>query len=193
MKRISDKKYAEYLTLKKQKELQERDTSLTSVYNLEDDIDFPIRNSVAILALAGCSTMFSCCGFDYHGQPPYKAHQYGEPYIMMKADLETEKILGSMRARLAYGWRLDKRNGLIFLELAHVNNPHWSDPKAIHYSENLVIAINQLEQYLFHNLWDVLKDEVILEDTNKQHNKNLKYWQYPPRNPWVITQDSFNV
>jgi hypothetical protein len=187
---ISKNEYQEYSDWKRKKEIE---ISLQETINLEDDIDFPIRNSVAILALAGCSVMFSCCGFDYHGQPAHKAHQYGEPYIMMRDDAETQRVLGSVYTRLSYGWKLDRRQGLIFLELVHINNPHWTDPTVVHFSENLVIAINDLEKYLFKNLGDMLQEEVILEDTNKNHYKNLKYWQYPPKNPWAITLDSLTV
>lgn len=187
---ISKTEYQEYLAWKQKKEIE---TSLQETYNLEDDIDFPIRNSVAILALAGCSTMFSCCGFDYHGQPSHKAHQYGEPYIMMRSDHNTETVLATIQTRLAFGWRIRKQQGLLFLELIQINSPHWDDSKVIHYSENMVIALNNLEKSLFQNLKDILQEEVIMEDTNKEHNRNLKYWQYPPKNPWVITLESLTV
>mgnify|MGYP003496199296 CR=1 FL=1 len=187
---ISKKDYEEYLKYKNRLDLEK---SLQHTYNLEDDIDFPIRNSVAILALAGCSPLFSCCGFDYHGQPIHKAHQYGEPYIMLKGDNETREVIGRIYLRLPSGWRVTSRSGLVYIELTSLNNPHWDDPSVIHYSENLVIAINALESALFSLLKDNLLEEVILEDTNKNHNKNLKYWQYPPKNPWVITIDSLTV
>ena len=186
MKSVSEKDYKEFMKYKIHKSLEE-------TCNLEDDIDFPIRNSVAILALAGCSPMFSCCGFDYYGQPVHKAHQYGEPYIMMKGDEQTRTRMGTIYSRLPYGWKVQERRGLIFIELTSINNPHWDNPEVIHYSENLVISINELEAALVSLLKDYFVEEVILEDTNKAHNKNLKYWQYPPKNPWVITIDSLTV
>jgi hypothetical protein len=184
--RISNQEYEELQAYK-------REVSLQEIINLEDDIDFPIRNTVAILALAGASPMFSCCGFDYRGQPAHKAHQYGEPYVMMKDDEKTREVMGRIYSRLPFGWKVASRRGLIYLELTSINNPHWDNPKAIHYSENMVISINELEKYLFMYLREFMVDKVVLYDTNAGHNTSLKYWQYTPKNPWEITIDSLTV
>lgn len=186
MKKLTDEEYLDYQRLKSLE-------SLSTTYNLEDDIDFPIKNSVALLALAGANPMFSCCGFDYHGQPQHKKHQYGEPYIMLQNDDPTRLVISKIYGtQLPYGWKITRR-GTIMLALTSSNNPHWDSPEIIHYSEMMVIALNDLEHYLWDRLKDSLLDEVILEDTNKTHHKNLKYWQYPPKNPWVITLDSLTI
>ncbi len=186
MKKISDEDYHEYTFLKTQR-------SLASIERLEDDIDYPIRNCVAMLALSGCSPLFSCCGFDYAGQPFHKAHQYGEPYIMLDTDEQTSRIIGTIFSRLPYGWKVERRGRVIYLELLHINNPHWDSPDKIHFSENIVIKINELEHFLYKNLSDVFLTSVTLGDTNQNHIKNLKYWQYIPKEPWVITLDSLNI
>lgn len=190
MKTVSDREYKKYEAWKTKDKVRK---SLFETYNLEEDIDFPIRNSVAILALAGATPLFSCCGFDYHGQPEHKAHQYGEPYIMLGNDAQTIQVIGSLFGRLAFGWKFSKEGGVTFLQLTRISNPHWDNKELIHFSEEIVIAINSLEATLFGELSYRFLEEVILEDTNKNHNKNLKYWQYPPKNPWVITLESLTV
>ena len=186
MKKLTNEEFLDYQRLKSLE-------SLSNTYNLEDDIDFPIKNSVAILALAGANPMFSCCGFDYQGQPAHKKHQYGEPYIMLQNDEPTKEVLNKIYGtQLPYGWKITK-HGHFLLSLTLPNNPHWDSPEIIHYSEIMVISLNNLEKYLWDRLNGSLRDEVILEDTNKIYNQNLKYWQYPPKNPWVITLDSLTI
>jgi hypothetical protein len=193
MKKISNKKYQEYLELKKWEEKQKINESLVSTYNLEDDIDFPIRNSVAILALADCHPIFSCCGFDYIGQPYHKSHQYGEPYIMLEATTKSKYLLGGISSKLPYGWVVSFRNGVLYLEQRITANPHWREKNSIHFSEEIVIGLNELEKQLYLYLRQDFLGEVILEDKNKEYVKTLKYWQYTPKNPWVITPDSLTI
>ena len=191
MKQISNKKYQEYEQLKKWRDLQEVRDSVHSVTKLEDDIDLPIRNVVALIALTGCTPLFSCCGFDYEGQHLHKCHQYGEPYVMIRADQRCNDVLGAVWTRLSGGFILNYRSNLVYLEQKlPYRNPHWDSPSCIHYSEESVIGLSRLEKSIITQLKDYMLDEVILTDTNSQNKKNNPHWQYPPKSDWVISKSA---
>ena len=169
--KISKSDYKEFQKFKQQK-------SVFDVENLEEDIDFPIRNVVAMCALAGMHPMFSCCGFDYHGQPTYKSHQYGEPYVMFKRDQEMS-LLFSFQTKLGFGWELQDRQSHVLLNLKMPMNPYWRDPHSPHFSEEMVIEINRLERNLYPLLEPYFKDWVTLHDTNAtNHHATLKSRNY---------------
>jgi hypothetical protein len=48
-----------------------------TIQNLEDDIDKPMKLIVGAAALIGAKPQWSCCGFNYDGQPAHKDHVYG--------------------------------------------------------------------------------------------------------------------
>ena len=77
---ISDEDYKEYRTLQHNALFQQKLESVRGMKNLRDDIDVPIRKLVAMFALLGCTPLWSCCGFDYDGQPMHKTHEYGNIY-----------------------------------------------------------------------------------------------------------------
>src|SRR3990167_575278 len=58
--------------------------SVKSITRLEDDIDEPLKTCVMALALLGCEPVWSCCGFDYAGQPIHKSHEHGRCGIRLR-------------------------------------------------------------------------------------------------------------
>lgn len=187
MPKITKEEYEEFRKFQEQR-------SVFDVTTLEEDIDYPIHNLVAMCALAGMSPMFSCCGFDYHGQPTYKSHQYGEPYIMFKRDQEMVILFDYQSKLFGCGWEIRDKKSHVLLNLKVPMNPYWRDPKSPHFSEEMVIALNSLERLLYPLLSPLFKEWVILHDTNAtNHSVHLRYWQYPPRTPWKITKESFYI
>lgn len=180
--RITKEQYEEYQKLKKWAEREKILTSAKSVKKLEDDIDEPIKKCVAMLALLRCEPTFSCCGFDYDGQPFHKSHQYGEPYVRMKSNLYS---LALTSQPLQYGWQAAMVVGEVTLVWKSHGNPHWRNTNCIHYSEEIVGAIGWLEWALSQNK-DKMLDEVTLEDTNKKNRGINRFWQYPPKKDWVV-------
>lgn len=180
--KITEKEYEEYQKLKKWAEREKILTSVKSVKRLEDDIDEPIKKCVAMLALLRCEPTFSCCGFDYDGQPFHKSHQYGEPYIRMKSNLFSISITTQP---LKYGWYVVNVVGEVSLCWRASANPHWRNNNCIHFSEEIVGAIAWLEDGLLRNK-DNMLDEVILTDTNRKNKTLNRFWQYPPKEDWVI-------
>lgn len=190
MKTLSDKQYREYKDLKKWARREKVLVSAESIKNLEDDIDLPIRKCVAMFALLGFQPMFSCCGFDYKGQPYHKSHQYGHPYInfyMNDRNLEWIKT-----GRIGAGWIMRVlTRGYVALELKIGMNPHWRKSECIHFAEECVIGLQWLEGYLLGSYSNHFADCVELEDTNDLYIKKgkTKHWQYPPKNPWLIKKE----
>jgi len=194
MPNISKNEYEEFKKFRHKQELKKIWESQESIVNLEDDIDLPIRNLVAMFALCGCSPIYSCCGFDYKGQPYHKSHQYGEPYIMFSITEASKTILGGIQSELPPTWWIKAKSNKIFLSRRFaVQNPHWNLPTSPHFMEELVMELSMMEKSLIPLLYPIMQEEVILEDSNEIASKLEKYWQYTPKNPWVITKDSFYV
>lgn len=191
MRTLTDKQYEEYKNLKRWAKREKVWVSAKGIEYLEDDVDTPIKKCVAMLALLGLEPLFSCCGFDYQGQPYHKAHQYGHPYIMVSKNAVSSKwLLSGGNGNLGWGWRIRKHlpNALI-LELPIKGNPHWRKRDCIHFSEEVVLGISYLERGLL-GLSDSFQSTVILLDTNQNYKKNgIRYWQYPPKKPWVIQKE----
>lgn len=181
--RISKNDYDEYQKLKEWKEKEEIRNSAKKITRLEDDIDLPIKKCVMALALLRCEPTFSCCGFDYDGQPFHKSHQYGEPYIRMKNNIYSVSLSTNP---ISKGWNFEMVYGVdVGLTWKAPANPSWRDPKCIHFSEEIVIAIQWLEDRLL-KASDNFMVSAILKDTNHENRKSLKYWQYPPKEDWLI-------
>jgi hypothetical protein len=185
--RITKEQYEEYQKLKKWAKREKILTSVKSVTKLEDDIDEPIKRSVALLALLRCEPTFSCCGFDYDGQPFHKSHQYGEPYIRMKSNLFSLSLTSCF---MKFGWQVISVVGEVTLVWRSNGNPHWRDTNCIHYSEEIVGAIGWLEWFLMQNE-SKMADEWVLADTNSKQKGMNRYWQYPPKKEWVIRKNDF--
>ena len=185
MKNISEKKYQEYLQLKIWAKREKVYQSLDSISSLENDIDLPIRKCVAMFALWGFEPLFSCCGFDYRGQPYHKSHQYGRPYFIFNYNDKSKWLID---CRFPNGWeaKTAQRKTKIFLELLAQGNPHWRKRECIHFSEECTLGIAWLEGWLLSNKL-LFSDTVTLHDTNEKYkNNSVRYWQYEPKNPWII-------
>jgi len=186
----------DYKFLKKK---YESDLKLESTLSrsLEQDIDEPIKNCVAMLALLGCQTIWCCCGFDYIGQPIHKYHQYGRTYFILSNTLGTKTLWGDFLNRGLLGnktWEFYKVPNTTTWDL-HVDFgnvvPQWRDPKSPHYSENAVMYIEQLER-LLESMSDSFSDSAIVFDTNEAYQRTYRHWQYPiKKESWYITKEDF--
>lgn len=186
MPKITDEQFEEYKQLKKWAKREKVFKSAKEITKLEDDIDTPIKNCVGMFALLGCQPKYSCCGFDYIGQPFHKSHQYGRPYFILKSNQRTISIIFEMQKRRSV-WVASPGSDrhFTYLEIVAEMNPHWRQHECIHFSEECVIGIEWLERFLW-SAKGYMKDSVVLKDTNaeiKEYNKN---WQYPPKEPWFI-------
>lgn len=188
MKNITDKKYEEYLALKRWAKRENVYQSACAIIRLEDDIDLPVKKCVAMFALLGFQPLFSCCGFDYHGQPIHKSHQYGRPYFMFQGNPKSLSLVG---CRFSMGWRSVSmyNKTTVFLENVIEGNPHWRKKDCIHFSEECNIAISWIEKWLLSNK-SLMADTITLEDTNQNYKKNsIRFWQYPAKEPWIIQKE----
>lgn len=182
--RITKEQYEEYVNLKRWAKREEVFKSAKDIKNLEDDIDEPIKLCVAMLALLGCEPVYCCCGFDYDGQPYHKAHQYGRPYIKMRANSHSVGFLAISQKKLGM-WYASGNNAFVDLQVMADMNPHWRKEECIHFAEECVISINRLEKILW-SLKNSMKDIAILLDTNATASKQMRAWQYPPKKSWEI-------
>lgn len=181
---ITEDQYKEYEQLLAWKKKEDIRLSLKETKNLEDDIDEPIKSCVMMLALLGTNPIYSCCGFDYEGQPYHKSHQYGDSYVLFADDPKIEFELPPM-------WEVKKRSEyfpeyMLVLKEGFKANPHWTDPSCIHFAENFVIAITLLEKVLWNQQESFCTEKVTLSDTNHQANQFSPYWQYTPKEPWTF-------
>lgn len=187
MLEITNEEYQEYQQLLVWKEKQDIRLSMKNTETLEDDIDEPIKTSLMGLALLGTTPIYSCCGFDYDGQPYHKSHQYGEPYILFWGEPLFSK-------ELPLGWELVQRKDDVWMlvlkdRVVQSMNPHWRNPECIHFSEEIVIFLLQLENWIISMSIGDFDTEVVLRDTN--NNSTNPYWQYEGKEDWKITFDDF--
>jgi len=167
--------------------------SMTDVLTLEDDIDKPIRNIVAMINLLGCRTIWSCCGFDYAGQPEHKFHEYGAIYIrIMFSNAAYSLGYNLMRCRLPLPWMVTayQTGGAVETQLKAQFAPAehlrmWDNVICPHYSESAAFAIHNLEQILS-SFRENFTDEVVINDTNKEFRESFENWQYAPKTSWTI-------
>lgn len=186
---ITEQEQAEYEQLKAWAKKQGVYQSAQEITQLKDDIDLPIRKCVAMTALLGLEPVYSCCGFDYQGQPFHKAHQYRQPYIRIRNNIFTTAFVLNNQLQLSQiSWQIRPLGNEQVLELITSMNPHWSNDVCIHTSEECVIGIAKLEKIL-NNLSHQFKDAVTVVDTNALTRNQLKFWQYPPKEPWVIRKE----
>jgi hypothetical protein len=200
---ISNDEYAELQTLRSYYIREKNIESIKSTEFLELDIDIPMRTIVGMFALLGCRPLFSCCGFDYSGQPIHKTHEYGNAYVMLDNNTNTQRIIEVLSdhkflvedKEKTSQWRTwtDERHNISFIALAfdwaERNSDYpWTMKNCIHYSEKGVIGLNELRKVLYRFQYSFL-DEFILEDTNEKQNKYVPYWQYPSLKPWTISRE----
>jgi hypothetical protein len=159
---------------------------------LEDDIDDPIKNCVAMFALLGCQPFYSCCGFDYNKQPFHKSHQYGRPYIILADTERTAEVLTILSKQRTVWYAEKGARGWVNLQVMAEMNPHWRKEECVHFAEECAIAIRWLERFLF-ALKGAMLDSIVLEDTNSKAKKDNEYWQYPPKHSWTILLSEVEV
>jgi len=196
---ITDEEYKEYQRLKDNALIQRKFDAIKEVKYLENDIDVPIKLIVSMLTLLSCKTRFSCCGFDYDGQPFHKTHEYGVAYVQMKEDIcsdivmktlyENKYIVKGQNEKKNQGkWRWNTRNGIIYLE-SEFNKEYdniWGTKRTcVHYSERGALAIDYLERALW-TLRKYFVDSVTIYDSNKRIKDVVHSWQYPALEPWTI-------
>lgn len=208
MRIISRKDYDEYRQLKENVLIQSKFDSVRDTKHLKDDIDIPVRSIIAMLALLGCNPIFSCCGFDYDGQPLHKSHEYGCSYFTMG---KNEKSVGLVGVLEDYGivikedgksdgWSWWEHKNAIFLRSAFTREHKemkypWVDSRTcIHYCEIAVFNIDKLEKFLW-RLRTSFLDVITLVDTNHvyKRDRKIRNWQYPSLEPWIITADNVSA
>jgi len=196
---ISNEDYKEYMVLLNTAKFQMKINSVNGTHNLKDDIDVPMRKLVAIFALLKCEPLWSCCGFDYNGQPLHKTHEYGNCYIALRNIERTQQIIQALKdSNIVFDLKGDTSNWetwiqghVVYLrsdfDYFHKKSEYpWSMTSCIHYSELSLIYINRLEKQLLLQFGNELLNEVTLCDTNKNQKINLKHWQYPILEDWTI-------
>jgi hypothetical protein len=182
---ITEEEYQQYEDLKRWAKREGVLKSAKETENLEDDIDEPVKICVAMFALLGCNPVYSCCGFDYSGQPYHKSHQYGRPYFILSSNASSTNIIFEL-SKLKSNWVASPNTrSYVNLELMAGKNPHWRKEECIHFSEECVIAIGQMELFL-RRFEGRMIESIVLIDTNSISKKHHKYWQYPPKSPWHI-------
>lgn len=168
-----------------------------TIKRLEDEIDRPLKRSIALLNLLGFKTKWCCCGFDYQGQPSHKSHTYDSLQIFIEDNEDTKKFfilfLDSMHQN--DGWsvqlfRLAGQNTCWALTTpfgaANIGAPaDWNKHTSEHYHEVPNIKIKALEDFLV-QLGECMEDETTLEDSNAAMTKVYRDWNVAPSEPWVI-------
>ena len=204
---ISDEDYNEYRVLQHNALFQQKLESIRGLKNLKDDIDIPIRKLVVMFALLGCKPLWSCCGFDYDGQPMHKTHEYGNAYIRLLNNKQSckvadrlfdEKVIEKRVTDISeidsdrwVGWQADGHLQLHcdFDYVTTKTHYPWSMKSCIHYYEYAVIRIAELEQAMLKLFANEFADTVTLCDTNKYIRQHIHSWQYPALEDWVVTKE----
>lgn len=191
---ITQEQYEEYSNLKRMLENQVKLDAAKSVRRLEDDIDTPVRKCVAAFALLGCEPKWSCCGFDYDGQPLYKHHQYGRVYFILGNNDHTTGVIRLFPKFSEGVWiaRAISQDEIDF-HLEFFNPiPQWCSNDCIHYHEPAAVGIGQLELYLA-KFQDIFSETATVKDSNGRFRHLFPAWQFPAREDWIVTKDSFSL
>ena len=201
---ISDEDYKEYRTLQHNALFQQKLESVREMKNLRDDIDVPIRKLVAMFALLGCTPLWSCCGFDYDGQPMHKTHEYGNIYIRLLYNEQYRKIAQKLFDEKIIEKKIDSvldissdkwiilRENQLYCDFDYVitkTSYPWSMKSCIHYYEYAAIRICELEQAILKLFSNDFADSAILHDTNSMMKQSMNNWQYPILEDWIITKE----
>ena len=201
---ISENEYKELQGLRNHYKRENNLKSANSMKSLENDIDLPIKTIIGMFALMGCWPKFSCCGFDYEGQPIHKTHEYGNAYVMLDDNYNTEEVVKFLvgeellvettteKTSQWRTWKIEKHKqvfvALAFDWLESKREYPWTKTNCIHYAEKGVIGLDYLKKHLY-RLRKSFLEEITLIDTNKQQHKNLAYWQYPALKSWKINKE----
>ena len=203
---ISDDDYKEYRVLQDNAIFQQKLNSARGMNNVEYDIDIPIRTLVAMFALLGCEPLWSCCGFDYDGQPTHKTHEYGGTFVCLNNIERSQEIIKILMEKGQVvnlksetdKWETWTRKQSIYLrsdfDYYHRKWKYpWSTKSCIHYPELALIKIDIMEKALIYYFKDEFADKVILSDTNKKQKIGLRNWQYPILEDWAIRKDDIFI
>jgi len=199
---ISDEDYKEYRTLQDHAIREHKLNSIRGMNNLKHDVDAPIRRLVAMFALLGCEPLWSCCGFDYEGQPIHKTHEYGNSFVVLR---DTERSQALVEALKSTGrvvdrtdetdkwetWQVQHQNLYLRTDFDYFHEKSgypWTMKSCIHFPELAIIRIDEMERLLM-CFRDQFADEVTLQDTNGKYKRRLYNWQYPALEDWVIKKD----
>ena len=193
MLEITQSELEEYLALKSVYGQDAMRQSLNAVMHLEDDIDEPIKRCVAALALLGCEPAWSCCGFDYEGQPKHKRHQTGRVYFILgRFDnaVRLLQLLHDSQLQWRSHWEFQLRGkDAVDMHLDFGNTiEQWDNADCIHFSEQAVQIIKEMEGLLL-SCAPSMAEEVTLKDTNEYYKEVFEFWQYSPKSDWVITKE----
>lgn len=148
------------------------------------------------LALLGCNPYFSCCGFDYYGQPIHKSHSYGELYFGMETNTENNTVLSEFFASNTFlkdtwtaNYTMNDGIPTVWLATRFARKDKWDSEDSIHFSELAVTRTHYLQMFLM-SLQDRMKDEFPLKDGNDIYRRRFRFWQYPAKEPWLITKSA---
>jgi hypothetical protein len=166
----------------------------------KDDIDKPMLRTVIGLALLGCEPMWSCCGYDYLGQPIHKRHVFGLLYICCRKNLASEIVLPKLPylGGACNQWALldYPRDGIpsLYLEFRWGHGKYaWTDwsPKDAHlFGEIPQVELSHLE-FGISKLEECFQESAIIRDTNDDYRSRHPYWQYPTLGDWTVTMKDY--
>ena len=159
---------------------------------LKDDIDVPLIKTIACLNLLKIRTLWCCCGFNYEGQPTHKLHDYGTLQILIENNasaiwLAAGMLQSQMPFQLTTTLVAPNIKAIGIIRTFGHPVKEWDKPEGPHYHEMPSQYICQLERFLTQpSVIERMKDEITLVDTNAIVRKTNPYWDYKPRDPWVI-------
>jgi len=160
---------------------------------LEDQIDLPIKKCIAMLNLLGLRTLWSCCGFDYKGQPKWKDHTHDNAYISIDFNSGINNLNELLFIRSKSGWSLSigdvSCKEAWLLEAPSVfGEEMWNKRDSIHFHERSNISIKNLETVLL-GMAELMLDKVTITDENLTMKDIFEYWQHEPAKDWIIKRD----
>jgi hypothetical protein len=162
--------------------------------NLKDDIDAPIRTSIAALNLLGIKTAWSCCGYDYPDQPPDKGHFYGQFQLNMKVSPKAEQVCLylikncpglSIRYNPFQAGCKDIISVTVNFKDCNIP-PNWHDPKSQHHHEMGSMYATNIENALLRIPRGEFLNNVAVIDANAEAKEAFKHWAHPIAEPWII-------
>jgi hypothetical protein len=168
----------------------------TILNNLEDHIDEPIKKCVVGLALLGFTPIFSCCGFNYHGEKIRKDHFLNKPYIYIdysKMTSELKEVLLDICFKSRWSIGISGANCVDFHGWKWEKEHPWSADGCLHKPEMNVISLRELEKVL-ETYRPKFQEQALIRDGNDVWKKDLglKHWQYAPSESWWVTPDTFD-
>lgn len=195
MKIITSEQSKEYESLKRRYHMDLYRDSIRSL-SLEQDIDEPVKSCVMAFGLLGCNPMWSCCGFDYEGQPIHKAHHYGWVYFALTLNPVTKTFINIFLKTpnwfFADTWKVNLtfNDGVktVWFQNPFIQIKDWDDEECINYSEIAATRIRYLE-YFFATLKDNMADSFTLIDQNAKYKRRFPFWQYPTKEPWTFAKE----